>query len=221
MNLDNIKKEYKKMQKIYGDPSLEPIYFGGCYNNPDICFVFMNPTARNIAADKSWQGPRSPWIGTKNIWDLFMAIKIIDEDLYQEIKSKKGREWTPDFAKKVYKKVENNKIFITNLGKCTQLDARPLPDKIFKEYLTLIEKEIELVNPKVIILFGNQVSSIFLNEKISVSTSRKKKYIKEINNKKYTCFSVYYPIGNGRFNIDKSIEDILWIKEVYFNEIHN
>ena len=221
MNLDNIKKEYKKMQKIYGDPSLEPIYFGGCCNNPDICFVFMNPTARNIAADKSWQGPRSPWIGTKNIWDLFMAIKIIDEDLYQEIKSKKGREWTPDFAKKVYKKVENNKIFITNLGKCTQIDARPLPDKIFKEYLTLIEKEIELVNPKVIILFGNQVSSIFLKEKISVSTSRKKKYIKEINNKKYTCFSVYYPIGNGRFNIDKSIEDILWIKEVYFNKIHN
>lgn len=221
MNLDNIKKEYKKMQKIYGDPSLEPIYFGGCCNNPDICFVFMNPTARNIAADKSWEGPRAPWIGTKNIWDLFMAIKIIDEDLYQEIKSKKGSEWTPDFAKKVYKNVENNKIFITNLGKCTQLDARPLPDKIFKEYLTLIEKEIELVNPKIIILFGNQVSSIFLNEKISVSTSRKKKYIKEINNKKYTCFPVYYPIGNGRFNIDKSIEDILWIKEVFFNEIHN
>ena len=117
--------------------------------------------------------------------------------------------------------LEKNKIFITNLGKCTQVDARPLPDKVFKEYLSLIEKEIELVNPKIIILFGNQVSSIFLDEKISVSTSRKKKYIKEINNKKYSCFPVYYPIGNGRFNIDKSIEDILWIKEVYFNEIHN
>ena len=87
--------------------------------------------------------------------------------------------------------------------------------------LTLMENEIAIVNPKVIILFGNQVSSIFLKEKISVSTTRKKKYIKEINNKKYTCFPVYYPIGNGRFNIDKSIEDILWIKEVYFNEIHN
>ena len=74
-----------------------------------------------------------------------------------------------------------------------------------------MEKEIAIVNPKVIILFGNQVSSIFLKEKISVSTSRKKKYIKEINNKKYSCFPVYYPIGNGRFNIDKSIEDILWI----------
>ena len=221
MNLDNIKKEYKKMQKVYGDPNLEPIYFGGCEKNPDICFMFMNPTARNIAANSSWEGPRSPWIGTKNIWDLFMAIRIIDEELYHKIKSKKGSEWTPEFAKKVYKTIEKNKIFITNLGKCTQVDARPLPDKVFKEYLSLIEKEIELVNPKIIILFGNQVSSIFLDEKISVSTSRKKKYIKEINNKKYSCFPVYYPIGNGRFNIDKSIEDILWIKEVYFNEIHN
>ena len=46
MNLESLKKEYKKMQKIYGDTSLEPIYFGGCCNNPDICFVFMNPTAR-------------------------------------------------------------------------------------------------------------------------------------------------------------------------------
>ena len=29
-------------------------------------------------------------------------------------------------------------------------------------------------------------------------------------------YSVYYPVGNGRFNIDKSIEDIKWIIE---NEI--
>lgn len=211
MNLDNIKKEYKKMQKIYGDPSLEPIYFGGCYNNPDICFVFMNPTARNIAADKSWEGPRAPWIGTKNIWDLFMAIKIIDEDLYQEIKSKKGSEWTPDFAKKVYKKVEKNKIFITNLGKCTQIDARPLKNEVYKEYLDLLEKEIQIINPEVIILFGNQVSSIVLNQKISVSLVRKKKFIKKIGNREFKCFSVFYPVGNGRFNIDKSIEDIKWI----------
>ena len=33
---------------------------------------------------------------------------------------------------------------------------------------------IEIVNPKIIILFGNQVSSIFLNQKITVSTVRKK-----------------------------------------------
>lgn len=34
---------------------------------------------------------------------------------------------------------------------------------------------------------------------------------KDINNKKYKFYSIYYPVGNGRFNIDKYIEDIKWI----------
>lgn len=76
-----------------------------------------------------------------------------------------------------------------------------------------LEKEIEIINPKVIILFGNQVSSIVLNEKISVSQTRKTEFIRNINGKDYHFFPVFYPVGNGRFNIDKSIEDILWIKE--------
>ncbi len=32
-----------------------------------------------------------------------------------------------------------------------------------------------------------------------------------INGEEYKFYSVYYSIGNGRFNIDKSIEDIKWI----------
>ena len=56
-----------------------------------------------------------------------------------------------------------------------------------------------------------KLSIIVLNEKISVSQCRKQKFIKEINNKKYDCYSVYYPVGNGRFNIDKAIEDINYI----------
>lgn len=75
-----------------------------------------------------------------------------------------------------------------------------------------MENKIEIINPKVIILFGNQVSSIGLNEKISVSQCRKKEFQKDINEKKYNFYSVFYPVGN-RFNIDKSIEDILYIKE--------
>lgn len=97
------------------------------------------------------------------------------------------------------------------MGKCTQIDARPLPDKVYKEYLNLFKKEMEIVNPKVIILFGNQVSSIVLDEKISVSNVRKKLFVKKINNKDFNFYSVFYPIGNGSFNVDKSIEDIKWI----------
>ena len=178
----------------------------------------MNPTGRNIASEKSWKGRKWPWIGTKNIWDLFYSVGLQDEETYKKIKSIKGSEWTEEFADEVYSDVEKHKYFITNLGKCTQIDARPLPDKIYKEYLSLLEKEIEILNPKVIILFGNQASSRVLNEKISVSNVRKKLFKKVINGKEYDAYSIYYPIGNGRFNIDKSIEDIKWIIE---NKINN
>lgn len=115
--------------------------------NPDICFVFMNPTGKNIASDKSWKGRKSPWLGTKNIWKLFYKVD-------------------------------------------------------------LLFKEINIIKPKIIITFGNQVSSIILNKKISVSENRKKCYRIQINKNEYKVYPVYYPVGNGIFNIDKSIEDI-------------
>ena len=218
MTLDDLKIEYDKLQKKYGAKELDSIYSGGCVDNPNICFVFMNPTGRNIASKKTWHGLKSPWISTKNIWDLFYNVNLLDKDIYAEIKSKKGNEWTEEFAEKVYDNVKKYKYFITNLGKCTQVDARALPDSVFLKYLRLLEKEIEIINPKVIILFGNQVSGIVLNQKISVSTVRKISFIKKINEKVYKCYSVFYPVGNGRFNIDKSIEDIKYIIDTYIKE---
>ncbi len=206
-----LKMEYDRLQLEYGSRELDSIINGGCSDNPDICFVFMNPTGRNVAADKSWKGIKAPWLGTKNIWDLFYEVNLLDEDVYYDIKSKKPKDWTEEFSSYVYKNIENHKVFITNLGKCTQVDARPLPDSVYLKYLDLFYKEIELVNPKVVVLFGNQVSSIVLGEKISVSQCRKVRFDKIINGKEYKFYSVYYPVGNGRFNISKSIEDIKWI----------
>ena len=79
-------------------------------------------------------------------------------------------------------------------------------------------KEIYIIRPKIIITFGNQVSSIILNKKISVSENRRICHELKINKNKYKVYPVYYPVGNGIFNIDKSIEDIKWIIE---NEIKN
>lgn len=135
----------------------------------------------------------------------------MDEYIYRKIRAIKGNEWTIEFADEVYDNVKKHKYFITNLGKCTQIDARCLPDSVYIKYLKLLEKEIEIIKPKVIILFGNQVSRVVLGEKISVSQCRKKAFEKKIDNKVYKFYSVFYPVGNGRFNIDKSIEDILYI----------
>ena len=211
MNLKELNKYYDKLQIKYGCNDLNSIYNGGCDKNPEVMFVFMNPTGKNIASLKNWNGIRAPWVGTKNIWKLFYQLNLLDEDIYLEIQKKKGSEWTEDFALKVYDNVTKHKYFITNLGKCTQIDARPLDDKVYLEYLDLLKKEIEIVNPKRIILFGNQVSSIVLDEKISVSLVRKKEFKREIGSRKYSFYSVYYPVGNGIFNMDKAIEDILYV----------
>ncbi len=213
MKLEDLKIKYDELQEKYGAKELDSIYNGGCDKNPDFCFVFMNPTGRNIASSKEWKGRKSPWIGTKNIWDLFYRLNLMDEEIYKLIKFIKPTEWTEEFADVVYDDVKKHKYFITNLGKCTQIDARTLPNNVYEEYLDLLKKEIEIINPKVIILFGNQVSSIVLKEKISVSECRKKMFERDINGKLYKFYSVYYPVGNGRINIDKSIEDIRYIKE--------
>ena len=62
MKISDLNSEYDKLQQKYGTKELTSIYNGGCTNNPDICFVFMNPTGRNIASSKSWHGLKSPWI---------------------------------------------------------------------------------------------------------------------------------------------------------------
>ena len=125
--------------------------------------------------------------------------------------SKKPQEWNGKFADLVYENVEKHKYFITNLGKCTQVDARVLPNSVYIEYLDLLCKEIEIIKPKIIITLGNQVSSIVLNQNISVSQCRKQNFLKIIEGKEYKVYPVYYPIGNGMMNIEKAIEDMKFI----------
>ena len=206
-----LNKKFDELQKKYGDTALSSIYGAGCVSKPDICFVFMNPTARNVSADKKWTGLKAPWIGTKNVWKLFRLMNLLSDGLYEKIKGMKAVDWDYDFAQNLYKKISSRKIYITNLSKATQQDARPLSDDVFKEYLHLMKKELSYLNPKIIISFGTQVSSVLLNEKINVSKCRKQEFPLYIDKKEYKVYPVYYPVGQGMRNINKAIKDIKWI----------
>jgi len=184
---------------------LSSIYGAGCIDSPDIMFIFMNPTGRNIASVKSWKGIRAQWIGTKQVWDIFSELQFLDEDIYRKIKSYKPEEWSEEFAERVYKDISNHGVYITNLAKCTQIDARPLKNSVFKEYLDLMNREIEIVNPKKIVSFGNQVSSILLGKSISVSNYQNDE--KEVLNG-YDVYPTYYPIGQGRRNMPLAVRRI-------------
>jgi uracil-DNA glycosylase len=198
-------KKFDELQKRYGEPSLSSIYGAGCIENPKVMFVFMNPTGRNVASEPSWEGLKAPWIGTKQVWDVFYNLGFLNEDTYKSIKEYKSENWSVEFCNKVYSEVEENSLYITNLAKCTQLDARPLRNSVFRDYLDLMLKEIEIVNPKIVISFGNQVSSILLGKNISVSNYTQDE--KEIVNG-YSIYPTYYPVGQGRRNMPLALERI-------------
>lgn len=212
--MEKINKKYDNLQSTYGSTELNSVYGCGCRFNAKVALVFMNPTKRNIATNKNWQGLKAQWLGTKQIWDFLTKCNLISSATNEQIKSKKPADWTNEFCEQVYDEVSKNGVWITNLAKCTQDDARPLPDSVFLQYKDLLMQELELVNPKKIILFGNQVASIVLDEQISVSCARQKKYYYNFNGKQYECYAVYYPVGNGRFNQPKAVEDIISILNI-------
>lgn len=168
----------------------------------------MNPTGKNISSIKTWKGLRAPWLGTKNIWNIFNELNLLDENIFNKLILLKQNEWTEEFSNEVYKNIESKNIYITNLAKCTQVDARPLKDSIFKEYLNLIYEEIEFIKPQKIITFGNQVSSILLNKKISVSNYLEIEFEELKIQNLYSVYPVYYPVGQGRRNQPLAINRI-------------
>jgi len=148
INLINV---YDTLQKKYGDKNINSVYGGGCIKSPKVCFVFMNPTAKNIATAKSWKGVRYQWLGIKPIWKFFNKLGLISDELNNGIQNKKAADWTNEFCIEVYNEVKNNKFYITNLAKCTQADARHLSDSVFLEYKKYLLLELEQVNPKKIV----------------------------------------------------------------------
>ena len=206
--MEELTKEFDKLQTKYGSKNLDSVYGCGEKNNPRVALVFMNPTKRNIATSKSWTGLKAQWLGTKQIWDFLVKCNLFTSKINEEIKTKKPSDWTEEFCEYIYSEVKKQGVWITNLAKCTQDDARPLPDAVFLKYKDLLKKELSIVKPKKLIFFGNQVASIMLGSKVSVSLVRKKVFKLNIEDKEYESYAVYYPVGNGRFNQPKAVEDI-------------
>jgi len=209
LQLNHLYKHRERLQKQHGEQSLFAIHGAGCIDKPNICFVFMNPTGKNVSAMKWWKGIRAPRLGTKNVRKIFFASNIISKATFEKIQSMKVDEWSEKFSEKLYKEIAAKKVYITNLAKCTQIDARPLPDKVFKEYLAYTLEELAIVQPKHIITLGNQVSSILLGRPIKVSEYKKNEHeLLTINSKEYKVYPTFYPVGQGTRNMPLAIQRI-------------
>lgn len=198
--------ELAQLQMKHGNPNICTINGAGCINRPRLLLLFMNPTAKNVSANKNWTGLRAPWIGTKNIWKLLFKLGLIDKRQFEKIQKLKPNEWTVEFGESLYKTLAKNKVYVTNLAKCTQDDARPLKNSVFREYLVLTKKEIHKASPKKIVSFGVQVSQILLNKKVELKDAREEElFIEDIE---FKVYPTYYPVGQGMRNMDKAVERI-------------
>ena len=211
LQLESLKPKIDELQKQFGHPDYTALYGTGCIKRPDLCFIFMNPTARNVSVNKNWTGLKASWLGTKNTWKLLHQLELIPTELFRTTQEKKPIDWNNEFAMKIYGEIAKKKVFITNLARSTQPDARPLPNYVFASCLSLMEEEISLLRPKTIITFGNQVSSALLKKPIKVSENRHQLFPLTIGNKTYPVYPTYYPVGMGIMNMGKAIEDIKWV----------
>jgi uracil-DNA glycosylase len=211
LQLPQLFSEIDAIHQKYGDDSLCMVYGTGKIRNPKILFLFMSPTARNLTTHKDWKGIRAPWVGISTTWNLMSKLGIIKQETFEKVKKLKKEEWSEELVLSLYEEVAKSGAYLTNLGRCTQLDARPVRDSVFRESREVTLKEIELVNPKIIIAFGNQVASNLLQQKITVASCCMQKFDLIINKKKFAVYPTYYPVGMGQRNMPKAVEDILSI----------
>ena len=200
-------EKLQSLQILYGNPNLSPIYGAGCTENPRLAFLFMNPI-QSIASIPEWKGIRAPWVGSKSIWRMLIQLNLISQQEFLLTQELESTEWTPEFVQQIYSTLADNRIYITNLAKCTQNDARPLDNATFQAYLPYTQEELKIIQPQSIIAFGNQVSSIFIQKPISISAYTESYELVNINGLEIPVYPTYYPVGIGIRNMPKAIERI-------------
>lgn len=187
-NCKECKDSGNKLQHILG---------GGKETNPKVMFVFINPTYRNITANPNHKGRRFPFIGTKEIWDVFAKSGIIDELVLKNFSN-------ADF---VVNEIKKKGIYFTNLVKCTKPNSE-LPDmKLINKKLDLLFKEIAIIKPNLIVTFGLLPFYAITGSKIKLSEFYNKQLksnnliiynSKEIEGNIYNVFPCYFPVGRGK-----------------------
>lgn len=190
-------------KNCFPENNLMPILGGGKTSRPDVMFVFINPTHRNISSDPSWSGPRYPFIGTREVWRIFHRAGFLSGDLIERIENLKP--WPVELALELETFLQKNNLYITNLVKWTGSDAA-LPDagKI-RLFLPIMRREIEIVKPKYIVAFGLLPFKYLTSEEIKLAdyyaevleAGNLKTYPLFINETSAQIVPCYFPVGRG------------------------
>jgi len=190
-------------KKHFPQHELQPILGGGKTSRPKVMFVFINPTAANISSRPGWNGPRFPFIGTKQVWRVFHKAGMLDQALMDRIDA--DSNWSLEFTDRVLSFLKQKDIYLTNIVKWTGHDAT-LPDsEKIRLFLPVLKREIKIVRPEYVITFGLIPFEKLTGQKIKLSEyysdamrcGRLKHFdlqLGSINTKVIPC---YFPVGRG------------------------
>jgi hypothetical protein len=124
---------------------------GGCAAQPDAMLIFINPTVRNISAHASWDGPRFPFAGKPKLWEILAAAGWIDAAVPQRM-AELGP--TSPMVELLIAAAQHHRLYLTNAVKCVD-DGSNLPTAArVAAGWPLLQQEIALVQPRLIITFG-------------------------------------------------------------------
>ncbi|OGY58498.1 MAG: hypothetical protein A3H06_02135 [Candidatus Colwellbacteria bacterium RIFCSPLOWO2_12_FULL_44_13] len=189
-------KEHNKLQHILGV---------GKTKNPNWMFVLINPTYRNISSAPNYKGPRFPFIGVKDFWNVLYRAQLISEDLIERINNK---DWGDTTKEKVRSEFMKKSIYLTNLVKCSANHSDYPSRERIDEQLKLFKKELRIVNPKKIVSFGllpfEELTGVKIKLKDYWKNTNLQSFSVTVSDKTYPIIPCYFPVGRG--NPQKAVE---------------
>ena len=134
-------------------------------------------------------------IGEGNKKAEIFIIGDIPEEINQGIKPFAGE--TEDLLKKMFNSINlnQNKIYIANIIPWLTDKNKQIENKDILECLPFIQRQIEIIRPKIILLMGSIASKAILNSNINMNKLRGKWHeYKSINlDKPIKCLVTYHP----------------------------
>lgn len=175
---------------------------GGCVDQPDVMFIFINPTVRNISAHADWIGPRFPFAGKPKLWQILAESGFVRADLPQDMLMLGP---TPEMVEVLIAETQRQRLYLTNAVKCVDTGSNlPTAARVAAAW-SFLQHEIALIRPKLIVTFGlipfRQLTSmdIRLADQLWETQGGSCPFFpsQPIAGESYSVFPCYFPTGRG------------------------
>lgn len=173
------------LQHIHGVGARKPRYM----------LVLINPTYKNISSAPGYGGPRFPFVGLRQFWNILGKAGLIQE---LELPSRSG--WQDEHTQLIQKEIKRNRLFITNIVKCCYDHPDYPAREVIEHQKDILKEEIRIIQPRQIIAFGALTFKALTGLPIKLSeywSERTQKFSENISGLDTSVIPCYFPIGRG------------------------